>query len=137
MEQSFESLLQQKIEELSQNQKKVHSEFSFKSQEKQDFFYKKIDIQYFASAEDEGRTEKPSEHKLRKAKEEGRVPKSQEIGGALVLLLPVACILILAPWIFKNCVEKMIFLADSSMSKTQSSIHGARISFVEKFFCFS
>ena len=116
MEQSFESLLQQKIEELSQNQKKVHSEFSFKSQENQDFFYKKIDIQYFASAEDEGRTEKPSEHKLRKAKEEGRVPKSQEIGGALVLLLPVACILILAPWIFKNCVEIIQFYISRSCS---------------------
>jgi len=116
VEQSFESLLQQKIEELSQNQKKVHSEFSFKSQENQDFFYKKIDIQYFASAEDEGRTEKPSEHKLRKAKEEGRVPKSQEIGGALVLLLPVACILILAPWIFKNCVEIIQFYISRSCS---------------------
>lgn len=116
MEQSFESLLQQKIEELSQNQKKVHLEFSFKSQGNQDFFYKKIDIQYFASAEDEGRTEKPSEHKLRKAKEEGRVPKSQEIGGALVLLLPVACILILAPWIFKNCVEIIQFYISRSCS---------------------
>ena len=41
MEQSFESLLQQKIEELSQNQKKVHSEFSIKSQENQNFFLQK------------------------------------------------------------------------------------------------
>ena len=76
--------------------------------------HKLIDIQFFASAEDEGRTEKPSEHKLRKAREEGRVPKSQEISGALVLLLPVACILVLAPWIFKNCVEIIQFYISRS-----------------------
>ena len=35
-----------------------------------------IDLQWFA-AEDEGRTEQPSEHKLRKAREEGRIPKKE------------------------------------------------------------
>lgn len=49
----------------------------------------RIDLQWFASAEDEGRTETPSEHKLRKAREEGRVAKSAEISGSLVLLIPV------------------------------------------------
>ena len=39
-----------------------------------------IDLQWFA-AEDEGRTEEPSETKLRKAREEGRVAKSQELIG--------------------------------------------------------
>lgn len=34
----------------------------------------RIDLQWFA-AEDEGRTEQPSEYKLRKAREEGRVAK--------------------------------------------------------------
>ena len=72
MEQSFESILQQKLEELSQNQQEKQSEFRHKLIDNQKSFYKNIDIQYFASAEDEGRTEKPSEHKLRKAKEEGR-----------------------------------------------------------------
>ena len=47
----------------------------------------RIDLQWFA-AEDEGRTEQPTEYKLRKAREEGRVAKSQELNGALVMLLP-------------------------------------------------
>ena len=48
-----------------------------------------FDLQWFASAEEEGRTEDPTEHKLKKAREEGRVAKSTEISGALVLLLPL------------------------------------------------
>ena len=35
-----------------------------------------FDLQWFASAEEEGRTEDPTEHKLKKAREEGRVAKS-------------------------------------------------------------
>ena len=64
-----------------------------------------IDLQWFASAEDEGRTEKPSEFKIKKAREEGRVAKSQEVTGALVMLLPILVILALAPWFYKNCVQ--------------------------------
>ena len=44
------------------------------------------------AAEDEGRTEQPSEYKLEKARKEGRVAKSQEISGALALLLCVVTI---------------------------------------------
>ncbi len=75
-----------------------------------------FDLQWFASAEEEGRTEEPSEHKLRKAREEGRVAKSNEINGALVLLLPVIAIIILAPWIFKSFVEVIQFYFERSVS---------------------
>ena len=68
----------------------------------------RIDLQWFA-AEDEGRTEQPSEYKLRKAREEGRVAKSQELNGALVMLLPAVAIIILAPWLFKQSVEIIRF----------------------------
>jgi flagellar biosynthetic protein FlhB len=68
-----------------------------------------IDLQWFASAEEEGRTEKASDTKLRKAREEGRVAKSQELNGALVMLLPVLCIIMLAPWLLSNCVEVVNF----------------------------
>ena len=44
-----------------------------------------IDLQWFA-AEDEGRTEEPSEIKLQKARKEGRVAKSTELNGAFVFL---------------------------------------------------
>ena len=54
-----------------------------------------IDLQWFASAEEEGRTEKPSERKLKKAKEEGQIPKSPELSGALVLLFPVLVMILL------------------------------------------
>ena len=75
-----------------------------------------FDLQWFASAEEEGRTEEPTEHKLKKAREEGRVAKSTEISGALVLLLPVIAIIILAPWIFNNCVEVIRFYFDRCAS---------------------
>jgi flagellar biosynthetic protein FlhB len=67
-----------------------------------------MDLQWFA-AEDEGRTEEPSEYKIRKAREEGHVSKSQELVSALVLLLPALMILFLAPYIFRTCVEMLRF----------------------------
>ncbi|GMO68253.1 MAG: flagellar biosynthesis protein FlhB [Treponemataceae bacterium] len=68
-----------------------------------------IDLQWFAAADDEGRTEEPSEHKKQKAREEGRVAKSQELSGALVMLFPVIVLIILAPYIFRNCIDLMRF----------------------------
>ncbi|MBR6566900.1 MAG: flagellar biosynthesis protein FlhB [Spirochaetaceae bacterium] len=67
--------------------------------------YPHIHLQWFASAEDEGRTEAPSDLKLRKAREEGRVPKSQELTGGLVLLLPVLTLVLLAPWLLNGFVQ--------------------------------
>lgn len=68
-----------------------------------------IHLQWFASAEDEGRTEAPSDLKLRKAREEGRVPKSQELTGGLVLLLPVLTLILLAPWLLRGFVQILTF----------------------------
>ena len=56
------------------------------------------------AAEDEGRTEQPSEYKLEKARKEGRVAKSQEISGALVLLLCVVTIVFLAKRLFSEII---------------------------------
>jgi flagellar biosynthetic protein FlhB len=67
-----------------------------------------MDLQWFA-AEDEGRTEEPSEYKIRKAREEGRVAKSQELISALGLLFPAMTILFLAPFILRTCVEMIRF----------------------------
>ena len=67
-----------------------------------------IDLQWFA-AEDEGRTEEPSEYKIKKAREEGRVAKSQELVGALGLLLPAATLLILAPSMGRTLREMIVF----------------------------
>ena len=67
-----------------------------------------IDLQWFA-AEDEGRTEEPSEYKLRKAREEGRVAKSQELNSALVMLVTVIVLIIAAPYFWGWCEETLIF----------------------------
>ena len=56
------------------------------------------------AAEDEGRTEQPSEYKLEKARKEGRVAKSQEISGALVLLFCIVTIVFLARWLFGEII---------------------------------
>jgi len=65
-------------------------------------------LQWFA-AEDEGRTFDPTETTYRKAREEGRVAKSQELISALGLLLPAISIIFLAPWILKTCAEMLRF----------------------------
>ena len=61
------------------------------------------------AAEDEGRTEQPSEYKLEKARKEGRVAKSQEISGALILLLCVVTLVFLSKWLFNEIVTVFKF----------------------------
>ena len=67
-----------------------------------------IDLQWFA-AEDEGRTEEPSEYKIRKAREEGRVAKSQELNSAIVMLVTVIVLIIAAPYFWGWCEEPLLF----------------------------
>jgi len=70
--------------------------------------YRLIDLQWFA-AEDEGRTEDPTDFKIRKAREEGRVAKSQELNGAIVLLLPVLALIAFAPSMIRTFTELLRF----------------------------
>lgn len=90
-----------------------------------------IDLQWFA-AEDEGRTEEPSEYKIRKAREEGRVAKSQELVGALVLLMPALVLLFLGPSLFTTCLEMLRFfftrLTDLDPTK-DGQVYGIFISY--------
>lgn len=67
-----------------------------------------IDLQWFAAA-DEGRTEDPTEFKIRKAREEGRVAKSQELNGAIVLLLPILTLIAFAPSMLNSFTELLRF----------------------------
>lgn len=67
-----------------------------------------IHLQWFA-AEDEGRTEDPTEYRIRKAREEGRVAKSQELIGALGLLLPTMTLVIVAPSMLKSLMDMLAF----------------------------
>ena len=70
--------------------------------------YSQIDLQWF-SAEDEGRTEEPSQIKLDRARKEGRVAKSQELNSAVALLLSTIALIILSKWIFEQIIESMVF----------------------------
>lgn len=83
-----------------------------------------FDVQWFA-AEDEGRTEEPTEQKIRKAREDGKVAKSTELASALVLLFPIITIGILAPFIFQQLEQMLRFFFNSATQidvTTQSTI---------------
>jgi flagellar biosynthetic protein FlhB len=63
-----------------------------------------FDLQLFA-AEDEGRTEEPTEYKKRKAREEGKVAKTPELPAALVLLFGFFLLFIMFGSLAKNSVK--------------------------------
>lgn len=67
-----------------------------------------VHLQWFA-AEDEGRTEDPTEQKIRKAREEGKVAKSAEFSSSITLLFPVIAIGILASYLLSTMIEMMTF----------------------------
>ncbi len=67
-----------------------------------------VHLQWFA-AEDEGRTEEPTEHKIRKAREEGKVAKSQDVSSSIVLLFTVVALLLLARYLFANSLEMLSY----------------------------
>ncbi len=46
-----------------------------------------VNLQLFANPEDEGRTEEPTERKLREAREKGKVAKTPELSAALTMLV--------------------------------------------------
>jgi flagellar biosynthetic protein FlhB len=68
----------------------------------------RVDLQWFA-AEDEGRTEEPSETKLRKAREEGRVAKSQELVAAVGLLFPAVTLLLLGGYMASTMRDMLVY----------------------------
>jgi flagellar biosynthetic protein FlhB len=74
-----------------------------------------IHLQWFA-AEDEGRTEEPSEHKLRKAREEGKVAKSAEVTSSLMLIVGIAAIAILSGSSIKTLFEMLSFFLSNATS---------------------
>ena len=76
-----------------------------------------VDLQWFA-AEDEGRTEEPSEHKLRKAREEGKVAKSAELSSSLVLLISVAALGLLGDSMLRSSADMLRFYVAGSTSAT-------------------
>jgi len=68
-----------------------------------------FNIQIFASPEDEGRTEEPTERKRRKAREEGNVAKSQDLVSAFVFLFSFWTLWFLAKTIIKSLKEYFLY----------------------------
>jgi len=87
-----------------------------------------ISLQWFSDDNDEdapGKTEQPTEHKLRRLREdEGQVVKSQEVTGAIGLLLPALLLLFLAPGMLRTCIEmvKFFFMRVTELDPTQDRI---------------
>jgi len=70
-----------------------------------------ITLQWFSDDDEDapGKTEQPTDHKLKSLREEGQVVKSQELIGALGLFLPALILLFLAPSMLRRCVEMLRF----------------------------
>ena len=84
-----------------------------------------VHLQWFADDDDApGKTEQPTEHKLRRLREEGQVVKSQELVGAIGLLLPALLLLFLAPSMLRTCVEmvRFFFLRAVELDPTKDGI---------------
>jgi len=90
--------------------------------------YFRFDIQLFA-AEDEGRTEEPTEYKKRKAREEGKVAKTQELPSALILLFGFFIIFLFSKSMFQNLLQMMEFYLGSVQKVVNS---GENLTFLLK-----
>ena len=61
----------------------------------------KFDLQRFASSEAEGRTEKPTEHKKKKSRDEGKVALSKDLPASLISLISFVAIFFFAKYFFE------------------------------------
>jgi flagellar biosynthetic protein FlhB len=92
-----------------------------------------VHLQWFA-AEDEGRTEEPTEHKLRKAREEGKVAKSVELSSSLVILFGIATLGLISSYFLKNVLSMLRFFLQHSTELDITSDGGLMPAFYNYFF---
>lgn len=78
-----------------------------------------FDLQWFANPEDEGRTEKPTERRIRKAREEGKVSKSADLTASVVLLFCVLTLALFSKYLLSQMGQVMI---DSFQTATTTSL---------------
>ena len=83
----------------------------------------RFNLQLFA-AEDEGRTEEPTEKKLRDAREKGQVAKTQELPQSVVVIFGFMVIFFLGSWIYHSfaAMTKFYLTSFSHFSITERSI---------------
>lgn len=85
-----------------------------------------FDLQRFASAESEGRTEKATEHKKRKAREEGRVALSKEVPAVAVAIAAFGTMVILGKYIFKILRSSFVYIFENYQNL---SLHNPKLYF--------
>ncbi len=90
-------------------------------------------LQWFA-AEDEGRTEDPTERKIQKSREEGKVAKSQDVTGAVILLLSIMALWGLSGYLFDQFLTMMDYYFSQSAEIDVSSSALVASSFYQFFF---
>ncbi len=64
---------------------------------------------FWFAAEDEGRTEEPTEQKIRKAREEGRFAKSADLTGAITMLFGVVALALLSSYSLRRLLDMLRF----------------------------
>jgi flagellar biosynthesis protein FlhB len=92
-----------------------------------DRFY--FDLQLFA-AEDEGRTEEPTEKKLREAREKGQVARTIELPQAIIVIAGFLTLLIFSSWIYDIIarITKYYLSSFSRLTLTEGSLYREFIS---------
>ncbi len=88
----------------------------------------RFDLQLFA-ADDEGRTEEPSEKKLREAREKGQVAKSQELAPSIVVIFGFFVIFMFSSWIFDTIIRIMKYYL-SNFSRMSITMHSFQNDFL-------
>jgi len=79
-----------------------------------------IHLQWFA-AEDEGRTEDPTERKIRKAREEGKVAKSADITSAVVMIFGLVTLMAFSGSIIRITLDMMRYFISMATSEMGNS----------------
>mgnify|MGYP000910313096 FL=1 len=90
----------------------------------------RMDLQLFA-AEDEGRTEEPTEKKIREAREKGQVAKTMEYPQAVVVLAGCLIIFVFSSWMFDS-LALIIKYYYSSFSKISFSERNIKIELLDR-----
>lgn len=94
--------------------------------------FSEVHLQWFA-AEDEGRTEEPTEQKIRKAREEGKVAKSADLASSIVLLFTVIALAVVAKFLLGTLVGMVTYFLQSSTEIDITVDHTIPIAFFTYF----
>lgn len=84
-------------------------------------------------AEDEGRTEDPTEHKIKKAREEGKVAKSADLTQSVVLLVSAIAIAASAGSFLSTCVDMIRHYLSQATESDPRASGQALAAFVDYF----